>query len=379
MTGRERIEAAFLKDGTRDIPAVICYEGIYIRDHWEQLTGYPWWYQEAPNIESQLLWRRDSISRTGQDWFEVPFRYRCSREDRQNISIEVRPEGVYRVNRRTGEEEKLARPHWSDLRGPLSSHAARLPETPDEIYCSIPIPASFDPAMMIEDGTNALASHFVDEFGRDLYTISNVASPLWRTYKLWGFEGMMIMIATRPDLAERACRRLLTLCIHDVREAALLGASGIWVEDCLTDMISPDAYASLNVPFLRQLVGEVRNAGMKSIYYYCGSPAGKWEHIMSVGADALAFEESKKSFTVDIEDVVSRVQGRCVVLGNLDSFGVLQNGTEGQLRAEIVRQLAAGRRNGRRFMMSLGSPVTPGTPVDRVRLYCDLVHELGAT
>ena len=47
-------------------------------------------------------------------------------------------------------------------------------------------------------------------------------------------------------------------------------------------------------------------------------------------------------------------------------------------RAEIVRQIQAGRRNGSRFVMSIGSPVTPGTPPERVRLYCDLAHELGA-
>jgi len=27
--------------------------------------------------------------------------------------------------------------------------------------------------------------------------------------------------------------------------------------------------------------------------------------------------------------------------------------------------------------MSIGSPVTPGTSVERVRLYCELVRELG--
>jgi len=46
------------------------------------------------------------------------------------------------------------------------------------------------------------------------------------------------------------------------------------------------------------------------------------------------------------------------------------------LRAEIARQITAGRRNGSRFIMSLGSPVTPGTPVVRVRRYCELVREL---
>ncbi len=35
MTGKEKIEAAFSIDGTPEIPAVICYEGIYIRDRWD--------------------------------------------------------------------------------------------------------------------------------------------------------------------------------------------------------------------------------------------------------------------------------------------------------------------------------------------------------
>ena len=97
-----------------------------------------------------------------------------------------------------------------------------------------------------------------------------------------------------------------------------------------------------------------------------------------MGADALSLEESKKGFLIDIEDVVERVNGRCAVLGNLDAIELLERGSEEELGAEISRQVAAGRRNGSRFIMSLGSPVTPGTTVERVRLYCDLVHELGA-
>jgi uroporphyrinogen-III decarboxylase len=65
------------------------------------------------------------------------------------------------------------------------------------------------------------------------------------------------------------------------------------------------------------------------------------------------------------------------VLGNLDSIGVLENGSEAGLRAEIGRQLRAGRRNGSRFILSTGSPVTPRTPVSRVRRYCEMARELG--
>ncbi len=38
MTGRDKIEAAFSVDGTPQIPAVICCEDIYIRDHWARLS-----------------------------------------------------------------------------------------------------------------------------------------------------------------------------------------------------------------------------------------------------------------------------------------------------------------------------------------------------
>jgi uroporphyrinogen-III decarboxylase len=65
------------------------------------------------------------------------------------------------------------------------------------------------------------------------------------------------------------------------------------------------------------------------------------------------------------------------VLGNLDAIHLLAEASEEELRAEIARQIEVGRRNRSRFVMSTGSPITPDTPVSRVRLYCDLVHELG--
>ena len=375
MTGREKIEAAFTRDGTPEVPAVICYERIYVRDHWAQLTFYPWWYRAVPEVARQMLWRRQVIEKTGQDWFHLPAFY--SQEERRDLSIEVRPEGVFRVHRRRGEEVGLREPRisgWSASDGLQSIHPEHLAGTPDEIDGLISLPSTSVPDGSVGD----LAAEMLKEFGGALFPIHHVAAPLWSCYYLWGFEGLMTLIATQPHLVAYACKRYLALGIHSVRQAAFLGAAGIWVEDCLTDMISPQAFESLNVCFLVPLVEEIRAASLKSIYYFCGNPAGKWQQLLSVGADALALEESKKGFTVDIEDVVARVGGHCAVLGNLDAVAVLQDGTEEQLRAEIARQIAAGRRNGSRFIMSIGSPVTPETSVARVRLYCDLVHQLGA-
>ncbi len=374
MTGRQKIEAALSKDGTPEIPAVICYEGIYIRDHWEQITSCPWWYQYETDIERQMIWHEEVIASIGQDWFALPYSY--SRDYRMNHFIDEREDGVYRINKNTGNREKLGKPQvagWSESGQLHSVKPKRLVETFSEIDELIPTPSDFHPKT-IEDGSNDLADRLLR---KGLYPICHVGSPLWNTYSLWGFEGMMTMIADRPDLVEYACEKFLARAVYSIRYAAVLGAAGIWIEDCMTDMISPQAFARLNVPYVCSLTEVIRSAGMKSIYYFCGDPAGKWEHLIDTGADALSLEESKKGFRIDIEEIVEKVKGRCTVLGNLDAINLLPNASEDELRAEIARQITAGRKNNSRFIMSIGSPVTPGTSVERVHLYCNLVHELG--
>ena len=378
MTGREKIEAAFSQDGTPEIPAVICYEGIYIRDHWDKISPYPWWYRAAPDVERQLAWRRHIIEETGQDWFALPS---CpAREVRAHQDIDDRPDGVFHIDRRTGEEARMPEPvigGWSGSGGLQSFHPEHMVDTPDEIDTRIPAPPTVDADTVKNEGRDDLAKALLSAYGNNFYPMSSVSSPMWGCYALWGFEGMMTMIATRPDLVEYACQRYLAVAIYEVRVAAALGTAGIWIEECFTDMISPQAFASLNVPVLVQLADAIRDEGMRGIYYYCGDPAGKWDHLFAVGADAISLEESKKGFIIDIEEVVKRAQGRCTVLGNLDAMDLLQNGADEEVRAEIARQITAGRRNGNRFIMSIGSPVTPGTSPERVRRYCGLVHELG--
>ncbi|HUU58564.1 MAG TPA: uroporphyrinogen decarboxylase family protein [Phycisphaerae bacterium] len=379
MTGREKIEAAFERGGTAELPAVICYEGIFIRDHWDRLAAEPWWVPYGPDLERRVAVGREVMRKIGQDWFVLPG---CpSRREREDIAVEVRDDGVFRVDRRTGEEVRMDEPQvggwWAKGTSPAHVTPPSGPGSIEEIDRHLGPDTQFDAQPFQASGRCDLARRMLEGLGAEKFPIVHTNTPLWTCYGLWGFEGMMTRVAERADLVAHACDRFLAQSIQRAEAGAALGAKGIWLEECMTDMVSPAAFEALNLPRLRRLVEEIRRLGMRSIYYYCGNPAGKWDLLLAAGADALSLEEGKKGFEIDIEEVVERVGGRCTVLGNLDAVGVLQNGTEGQLRAEIQRQLAAGRKNGSRFIMSLGSPVTPDTPVERVRRYCDLVHELG--
>jgi len=374
MTGGEMIEAAFSPEGSREFAVVIPYEDIFIRDHYGQLTVCPWWYGYAPDVERKLQWYADALRAIGQDWLMLPF---CpTRQDRAKARLVEKEDGPYLVDVATGKQRRLHLPRVSgSLTGSYS--AENVPRTIEEVEARLPIPRQTPPDEWLADGRGDLAAALLEGPASGLYPIAQVLSPLWSCYDLWGFEELMITALTAPELLHCACERLLAGALNFARGARALGCRGIWIEDCMTDMMSPKVFGEINLPYVRALVEGIRELGMHSIYYYCGNPMDRLEELVAAGADALSLEESKKGFDVDVAEVCARVAGRCAVLGNLDPIGVLEKGSEGRLRSEIGRQIEAGRRNGGRFVMSLGSPVTPGTPVERVRLYCDIAHELG--
>ena len=370
MTGREKIIAAFATGGTPEIGVVASYEGIFIRDHYAALTSIPWW--DSINIP---LMAKDFFNTSGLEWFAVA---PCaSREARSRQRHERRTDGIWVIDQKTGNETRLREPTPGGINSTCATSrhtdADALPTTRAEIDALIPLNPVFDRSRFLSEGRHDVA--FEVRAAVDLLLYSHISSPLWSLYDLFGYEGMMILMAQAHELAAYAVQRILQNVLQHISMISALGADAVWIEECLTDQISPDLFRRINVPILRRCVEEIRAQGMKSIYYYCGDPWGRLDAILDVGADAIHFEEGKKGFTINIEDIVKAVGKRCVVFGNLDVIRVLQDGSEDELRAEIHRQLKAGRENGNRFILSTGSPITPATSVEKVRRYTDIVRE----
>jgi len=56
--------------------------------------------------------------------------------------------------------------------------------------------------------------------------------------------------------------------------------------------------------------------------------------------------------------------------------GVIEQGSDAELEGEVARQVQAGRR-ARGFLVSPASPITPATPLSRVRCFIDVAREAG--
>lgn len=375
MTNREKFLAAFTLAGSPQTSVVCSYEDILLRDQWFHLTDVPWYYRRSGIVTEELRWISDYQKKTGLEWLSVASA--PTRAERSARRFVTRSDGVWRVNAQTREESQLLPPvpggtnthHTADRHFDLD----KLPTTRAEIEALIPEEPAFDRDTYWQAGRHDVVTAIRANF--DLVLYSQIPSPLWSLYGLLGYEGLMLFLIEQPELAAFAGQRLLRNLRQQIRKIAALGADAVWIEECLTDQLSPRAFAALNVPLVQEVVAEIRAHGMKSIYYYCGNPNDRIDLILTIGADAIHFEEGKKGFVIDIAEIAARVNRRCVLFGNVDALGLLTHGTPAELRAEIQRQLAVGRQLGGRFILSTGSPFTPATTLERVRLYSDLGRE----
>ncbi len=362
MTGREKIAAAFSSAGSPEAPVVSCYGGIFERDHFSALTDLPWWQQDDPDPALRAMLTADLLAKTDFDWFGLP--YGALREEQQAIRIIHEPDGVYRMDARTGARRLLAPPVVS---GTLSVSRDAAPVIDDlDAYLIEQITVA-PPCRGVADGREELPRRLMTSLGQTKSAIRHVSAPLWTLGGLLGYEQWFAFLATDPTPLLAACERMLTHMVHAVEDAAACGCDVIWIEDCMTDQIGPARFARFNLPLLRELTDAIRRHGMHSVHYFCGDPWPQFDLLLDTGADALGLEESKKDFAIDIDAVADRVQGKMTLLGNLDAIDLLEHGSRDELRVAIHRQLAAGRRNGGRFILSTGSPITPGTSVARVR------------
>lgn len=370
---RERVEAALTGEACAPTPTVIPYLSIFLRDHWDEVTDKPWWVSQYGTFEERCQVLERMTRAIGSDWVQVG---ECtSRTWRHEHEVVTQGEQTSLLNRRTGETTAITRTPVSGSQYQSSLVEPRVC-TLDDVEANVPVAAAED---RDQAGWLDFIRHAKEELGARLCLLAPVSGPLWRTHGLFGFNAMMTNLVEAPGLVQALVERITLDQIERAKAYARAGVDCVWIEDCMTsgDLISREHFQKFHAPYVAKIVDAIRAGGMKSVYYFCGDPWDRLDDILDTGADAVSFEESKKGFEIDLDDVEKAVDGRAAILGNLDAIALLPHASPEQLRDEVKRQLDIGRRTGK-FVASLGSPVTPGTPTSRVKLFTDLVRELSA-
>lgn len=219
----------------------------------------------------------------------------------------------------------------------------------------------------------------VSAYGKDNFILSGgVVGTFYLSGNHFGQTNVLSMLREEPDLIEYVSKKVLEQNIEDIRRFARSGGDAIYIDDATTtnDMISVDDYERFSLPYMKAMVDEIHRLGHKAILIYFGGVADRLEQIASTGADGLVMEASMKGFVNDIDDAVRRIGKKITLFSNIDPIGVLQEGSDADVTAEITRQCAAGLK-GRGMILSPASPITPFTSIDRIKFFIDKAKEIG--
>ncbi len=186
------------------------------------------------------------------------------------------------------------------------------------------------------------------------------------TFKL-GFQVAITALAERPDLVHRMLQRLQPQASAHLLAQRHLGMSLLHVQTCYcsADIISPTMFQEFVTPYTGSALAFYEGLGFRTVYYFAGNPMPLLPYLKELPFTALSIEEDRKAYGTDLREVRRALGPDRVLFGNLDASFVEQASDEDLLR-EVRHQIdMAGSQN---FILSVGSPLTPATSLDRVRL-----------
>jgi len=370
MTAKQRVHAALEGRPVDRPPVTALYNHLYYQDHFSELTGLPphelWRWQYAEPAEHVRVYR--SMLELAPFELLQP-QHTPSRAEREQTEI-VERDGAWFVHNR-------AHDSWTPI-ATRSGHPTDYTHNERQTVFDEAGARELIVAGRYEDALAAGHNDYLDEvvaqLGAEHFIVSGgVAGPFWTSHFHLGLTNLLMLAIERPALVDLTCRLCHEQNLVAIRQFAAAGGDAIFVDDAIAtnDMISVPHYERFCLPYMIDAVREIHALGHKAIIIYYGGVMDRLEQIASIGADGFLMEASMKSYVNDIEVVAETIGDRVTLFGNLDPVGVLQDGSDRQLEAEVRRQAAAGRK-ARGFIMSAASPVTPFTPLARVQRFIEL-------
>jgi uroporphyrinogen-III decarboxylase len=145
---------------------------------------------------------------------------------------------------------------------------------------------------------------------------------------------------------------------RQVRLARRLAETGIesinYNETWVGVGLAPATYREFILPYEREVVAAIHQAGMLVSFHNCGRARRLLELHADTGADALeTLTPRERSGDVDLAEAKARVGRRITLFGGCNEH-VLRDGSPAGVEAEVLRCLEAAAGGGRYILRTTG-------------------------
>ncbi len=373
LAPKERMFKALLGEKPDALPAAPCYlclfladfERVYYIEQYRRRMGrrlrYPIDHAEDTFFRAQALYQSYGVFKTPPDWIEVGQGASKAWAERTEIVLH---EGVLCYEDKTSgvrvPMHTVPMPYGDAALSESSSSSQDVWDSSAQLLSQEDVDAQL-PVLTAEQwlarGDFDLPRQVAADYGGHYFISTILDTPFSDAYDLLGFQGLMLIQHDRPDLFHYLLQRKLAQTQELMEAWAAVGIHGVYVEEVFTgaDMISPRSYDKFVFAYNQPYFRHMRALGLLPIHYVCGDVIPRLERMVEYDIAAVAVEESKKNFQIDIAEVVERVAGRAAVFGNVDAVRYGLHATLDEMAAEVERQARIGA-TAKGFVVSTGSP-----------------------
>lgn len=188
-----------------------------------------------------------------------------------------------------------------------------------------------------------------EELGRDGilrgFVFGDQGGPWQHACQLHGTQNMIMATYDDPSWVHQLLRALTDKKLQYVEES-LTGLPLDLIETgggaASSTVISPSIFRDFCLPYDREIHDALHAAGHRVVYHTCGGMMPILELIVENGCDAAeTLAPAGVGGDVDPGEVKRRIGRRVALIGGLDQFNVLTDGSPAHIRAEVHRLFEA--------------------------------------
>lgn len=168
---------------------------------------------------------------------------------------------------------------------------------------------------------------------------------------LHGTEEMILATFDKPEWVHEFLGILLDQKLVFIEES-LKGTKFDLIETgggaSSNNVISPKIHEEYCLPYDKKMHDALRSIGHKTVYHTCGGMTKILDLILKNGCDAseTLSPVGVGGDIINPSEIVEKFNGKLAMIGGLDQFNILTDGTEKQIRKEVFKLFDSYGKNG---------------------------------
>jgi len=166
-----------------------------------------------------------------------------------------------------------------------------------------------------------------------------VTGPFTLAALLMGADEVAMATMMNPDELDKLCKFTTAKIREYVRLLIVSGAQIICILEPSGVMLASDQFEQYSGKFVRKICDSCNNAKVGTVYHACCNSMHLIEKMVESGVDTLSLDSPETG--VDITLVAKRIPEDFVIIGNINPFGSLLNGSPEDVERDVLNPLKA--------------------------------------